>query len=219
MIVGGRHFDDYADAFPEGLLPQVFRLLAEQWPHFRRTTENPLENRITNRFVGYLHRAMRTMRKPFHFDYRPKLPDADADSERGEPDIKVQAGRRGDVVFTIECKRLNLPGRSNAGEYVGRVGMGCFVEEQYISNPESGGMLGYVMDNRISRAQTAINRQLAKKAADLKLMFPAELVPAPFADEVTRVMLTKHELARGSFTIYHLLLPYDDKEVVEGCEP
>ncbi len=209
MIVGGKHFDDWSDAFPGGLLSGVFRLLAEQWPLFARGTARPLENRITNRFIAHLHVAMRRMRKPFHFDCRPKIPRAESDTELGEPDIKVQAGRRADVFLTIECKRLNVGYGDNADEYAGSDGMGCFIDGKYMTNPESGGMLGYVMDDRVDAARTAINGQLRRKRAPLCLKPPAELTPASFADEGTPVLTTVHGLAGGpDFTIYHLLLPY-----------
>lgn len=203
----------------------VFRKIVESWPLFARFPSRKLENNITQPFVALLSRTAEKENWRFDFYYRDKFAQDDAPVERGEGDIVVRPypGARSRHGFVFECKRLNVTYKSgfrdDADRYVGGGGMGEFLNGKYDLNQSDGGMLGYVMDNRISRAQTAINRQLAKKAADLKLVPRAELVPAPFADEVTRVMLTKHELARGSFTIYHLLLPYDDKEVVEGCEP
>ena len=75
------NFDPFARAFPNDLVPSVFMLMLKEWPNALRPAGNPLENRITNRFVGHLRRVMRDYELPlFKFGYRPKMPDPDSDS-------------------------------------------------------------------------------------------------------------------------------------------
>jgi len=52
-------FGLFAEAFPTDLLPAVFALILEEWPRSPRPDEKPIENRISNRFVGHLNNAMR----------------------------------------------------------------------------------------------------------------------------------------------------------------
>ena len=52
-------FEPFASAFPNRLVPDVIEMVIREWPNFKRPTDVPLENRITNRLVGHLRRQMR----------------------------------------------------------------------------------------------------------------------------------------------------------------
>jgi hypothetical protein len=207
-------FDLFADAFPTRLLPAVFALILEEWPLSPRPEGNPIENRISNRFVGHLNTAMRKRKLPlFKFLPRPKLADADSDSEAGEVDIYVDSfSRHPDAYFVFECKRLNVMYesgiRSDAAKYVGATGMGCFVSGQYPATCDCGGMLGYVMDGNVLLATIAVNRALKRHHRQLRLRLPRELEQATIFPDDPAVRQTRHDRNRHEFVVYHIMLPY-----------
>ncbi len=207
-------FDLFAQAFPNDLVPSVFRLMLREWPNASRPEGNPLENRITNRFVGHLTRVMRTYELPqFKFTLRPKAADPDADSESSEFDIAVDSfSRHPDAFLIVECKRLNVETntgfQSNAGSYIGDEGMDCFISGQYQSGGNIGGMLGYVMTRTIDDAIAAINQQLAAGHEALRLQRPFELQKSAIVANEPHVKQTSHKLDDGDFEIVHLFVEF-----------
>jgi hypothetical protein len=208
------NFDLFAQAFPNALVPSVFGLMLSEWPNAPRPTGNPLENRITNLFVGHLQRAMRNYEFPqFKFTLRPKAADPEADSESGEFDIAVDSfSRRPDAFLIVECKRLNVETntgfRSGAGSYIGDEGMGCFISGQYQSGGNIGGMLGYVMTRSIDDAIEAINQQLAAGHKALRIQQPFELQESAIVANEPHVRQTTHTLDDGDFEIVHLFVKF-----------
>ncbi len=205
-------FDDFADAFPAGLLPWVFRVILQEWTHFPRTSRKPLENRITKPFVGHLQTCQDTRPLPFFFDSNVKLVEAKSDTETGELDIRVMHGKRPNVYFAFECKCLNVIRKgqrnSQSGKYVGAGGMGCFLSGQYAAGSDCGGMIGYVMDNDVDYAKLAVNQALKKYKKSLALREPAQLAPASILKEESLFSETKHSIKRNTFKIYHIFLAY-----------
>ena len=213
-IVG--NVDDFADTFPPSLLPWVFRIVFTEWNNFPRTSRNPLENRITKPFVGHLQSCQETRQLPFFFDTNVKLVDPKKDTETGELDIRVMHGKRPKVFFAFECKRLNIVNKgkyySQAGKYVGEEGMGCFLSGQYDGGSDCGGMVGYVMDNDVMKAISAINKALATYKDSLKIKHPMKLkISSLLSEEDNPCYETVHMKIENHFTIYHLILPYDVK--------
>jgi len=197
----------------------AFGKMAQLWPRFARFPDRKLENNITQPFVALLQVSAERQSWRFDFYYREKFAQGGAPVERGEGDIVIRPypGGRSRRGFVIECKRLNVtyPSgfRDDAGKYVGTGGMGDFLCGKYDRNDANGGMLGYVMDNRVSAARSSVNRALKAKATVLRLEPPEELTTADFADERAPVFQTKHVMSAGDhFTIYHLFLPYDGRE-------
>lgn len=207
------NFDDFADAFPMGLLPLVFRVILQEWPKFPRTSRKPLENRITKPFVGHLQTCQDARRLPFFFDSNVKLVESSSDTELGEIDIRIMHGKRPKIFFAFECKCLNVvrEGKrdSQAGKYVGAGGMGCFLSGQYEGGGDCGGMIGYVMDNNLDYAKIAVNSALTKSAKLLGLQRPYKLNSAALLPEGLGCSETIHAVKKSNFTIYHLFLAYD----------
>jgi hypothetical protein len=207
-------FNLFADAFPTGLLPEVFSVVIEEWPNSPRPEGKPLENRITNRFVGHLSNAMRRKHRPcFKFRCRPKLADADSDSESGEVDMLIDSfSPHPDAYFVFECKRLNVQYDSGfkdgASAYVGNEGMGCFISGQYPTTCDCGGMLGYVMDGNVAAAVSAVDRALRDKRRQLRLRPPHKLAQATIMGDDGGVHQTTHGPNQHELKIYHLLLSY-----------
>jgi hypothetical protein len=210
MNIAG-NFDYFADTFPTALLPRVFDMICNEWPKSPRPDDNPIENRITNRFVGHLIRVMRKETSPaFRFTYRPKLASADSDSETGEVDIRIDSfSCRQEAYFVFECKRLNINGKSGlatgASAYVGKEGMGCFISGKYPTTCGCGGMLGYVMDQNVDSAIASINTALSGHKDQLQLCCPHLLQTAAIHPDVWQ---TLHGKEVPVLTLYHLLLPF-----------
>jgi hypothetical protein len=220
MEVSGT-FDDFADAFPESLIPWVFRVILQEWPKFPRTLRQPLENRITKPFVGHLQKCQDIRRLPFFFDPNPKLVEPDNDTEYGEVDIRVMHGKRPKVFFAFECKCLNVVRRgrrdSQAGKYVGADGMGCFLSRKYWGGSDCGGMIGYVMDNNLYSAKDSINKALKRNVKQLGLQKPEQLNPTPMCPEDSRCSETRHHVNKTFYTIYHILLEYNGDRLGAGA--
>jgi hypothetical protein len=205
--------DPFADTFPPSLLPWVFRTVFKEWNKFHRTTRTPLENRITKPFVGHLQSCQENRHLPFFFDVHVKLANPEKDTETGELDIRVMHGQRPKVFFAFECKRLNIirNGKyaSQAGDYVGKEGMGCFLSGKYDGGSDCGGMMGYVMDNDVQKAITAINKALNTNKDILGIRPPPELKISSLIHENDYTWYeTIHSAFKNDFTIYHLILPY-----------
>ncbi|MBW2166660.1 MAG: hypothetical protein JRG74_11385 [Deltaproteobacteria bacterium] len=207
-------FGPFADTFPPSRLPWLFSIIIKEWNNFSRTTRNPLENRITKPFVGHLQSCRENRSRPFIFDANVKLLDPGKDTEIGELDIRVMHGKRPKVFFAFECKRLNVirNGKysSLSGEYVGKDGMGCFLSGQYDGGSDCGGMIGYVMDNDVKKAISAINKALKTYKNTLKIKQPVKLKMSPLLSEKNNPCYeTVHMNIENDFTIYHVILPYD----------
>ncbi|MGE0529472.1 MAG: hypothetical protein AB7P49_20660 [Bdellovibrionales bacterium] len=206
-------FDLFSELFPTDLLPSIFSFVLSEWPESPRPTGDPIEIRITNRFVGHLRTVLRKWSLPFRFDYRPKLADPNADKESGEVDIRVRSfSPDPDAFFVCECKRLNVhyPSgfKTEAGEYVGKGGMGCFISGQYPATCNCGGMLGFVMDGDITNAVEAINQALGNNKSKLFLRKPYQLEQAGICGNDDRIRQTSHDKPNPGFLIYHLLVKY-----------
>lgn len=207
-------FDPYAKAFPTDLLPEIFTVVLEEWPNSPRPAGNPLENRITNRFVGHLERVMRKKQRPsFHFTPRRKLPDSNADSESGEIDIYIRSfPQHPDAYFSFECKRLNVQYdsgfRDEASKYVGESGMGCFISGQYPTTCDCSGMIGYVMDGNVPKTIAAININLVTCKTQLRLHPPHRLEQAAILPGNDQVLQTVHSNKQHNILIYHIFLPF-----------
>jgi hypothetical protein len=209
-------FELFATAFPNRLVPDVIRMILHEWPTCPRPTKKPLENRITNRFVAHLQSRMRNYERPaFKFGCRPKLPDANSDSELGEIDVEVTSfSNHPDAFLSIECKRLNVQKKdsfaSGGGEYVGAGGMGCFTSGQYRSGGNTGAMVGYVMTRTIADAMASINEQLKCRGKDLMMGEPFKLQPSSIVPDEDCVKQTSHDLESGQFEIVHAFLQFSN---------
>ncbi len=205
-------FDAWAKCFPDQHIPRVFEALIQEWPRFRRAAR-PLENRITHNFVAHLQRVMRG-KVPFGFGYRDKKTSPEKDSEEGEIDLTVRAGVDPLVFFGFECKRLNVTGsdgriRSEAGAYVGKGGMGCFLSGQYDGGGTSGGMIGYVMNGNVPSARSAVDLAIQTNGKRLRILPPGQLHVCSEFPDLAEVSETKHRYKKGQFRILHLLLPLE----------
>lgn len=214
MTVEGEADDLYQELFPHGLVPQILQLIVDTWSSFQRPTNDEDEPKITNRFVVSLQKEGRRRRSQFRI--MPHVKDVEllhGDTGKGfvEIDIYVPYGYEPRCYFGIEAKKLNTtsPGgkwESQAGDYAGKEGMGCFVDGRYASYQCEGAMVGYVMDGDCTKAKTSIAEAIEKRASDLRVPVPCPLHSAKHLPDYRHAFETKHRSDRGEFTIFHVLL-------------
>jgi hypothetical protein len=215
MRVEGEANDLREELFPDWLAPEILELLVGTWETFQRPTDDEDEPKITNRFVVALQRERR--RRHLQFSVRPHdidLEGLDPATGKGyvEIDICIRSSSYEDrCYFGIEAKKLNTTGpdgkwRSQAGEYAGKKGMGCFIDGRYAGYQCEGAMVGYVMDGDCPKAKRHISKAIDKRAGDLRVPKPCPLRPTEALSGNTDAFETRHSLDRGEFTIYHVLL-------------
>jgi hypothetical protein len=200
--------------FPHGLVPQILGLIVDVWASFTHPSDAEDEPKITNRFIAALQAEKR--RRRARFRVMPHVKDVEnVDPQTGkgfvEIDIYVPHGDDERCYFGIEAKKLNTTDqtgkwRSNAGEYAGPNGMGCFVEGRYAAHQCEGAMVGYVMDSDRQRARTSISHAIDERAQALRVSPRCTLHPAQMLPGCTDAFETRHNLDRGEFTLHHVLL-------------
>jgi hypothetical protein len=214
MRVEGDADELYQELFPHGLVSQIIQLLVDTWRLFERPKDDEDEPKITNRFAGALQNEGRRRRSRFRI--MPHVKDVarlDPQTGRGfvEIDIYVPHGYDSRCFFGIEAKKLNTTSatgkwQSQAGDYAGEQGMGCFVDGCYASHQCEGAMVGYVMDGDCVKAKSSVSEAIDKRAIALRVPMPCPLHPSKGITGYPYAFETRHDLERGEFAIYHLLL-------------
>lgn len=214
MRVEGEAEDLKQLLFPHGLVPQILGLIVDTWGSFLRPTNDEDEPKITNRFVKALQHERRRRGAPFRV--APHVLDLERLEPAtgmgfGEIDIYVPDGFDERCYFGIEAKKLNTTSpsgkwESQAGDYAGSEGMGCFVDGRYASYQCEGAMVGYVMDGNCASAKTSITESIEKRADALRVGVTCSLDPAKHLPDYPHAFETRHYLDRGEFSIYHVLL-------------
>jgi hypothetical protein len=198
--------------FPDGLVPQILNLLVDTWQGFRRPTDDEPEPKITNRYVLALQAERRKRGLRFRVEPHPKdIEHLDETTGRGwvEIDIMVPHGYDSRCYFGIEAKKLNCTTESGkdsrSGAYVGKEGMGCFVDGRYACHQTQGAMVGYVMDSDCAAAKDSVRDSMSRKATELKMSTPCKLEPSRHLPVNPDAFETRHDV-RDGFTIHHVLL-------------
>ncbi|MCK4658009.1 MAG: hypothetical protein KAV82_00675 [Phycisphaerae bacterium] len=215
MRIDGEAPELFDVLFPQGLVPQILKLIVDTWRMFRRPDDDEDEPKITNRFVLALQTERR--RRGARFRVEPHTKDVehlDPATGRGyvEIDICIPHGYDNRCYFGIEAKKLNVKvsggGRqSKAGEYAGPDGMGCFVSGRYAPHQGEGAMIGYVMDGNCENAKKSISAAINKRASELHVPNPHPLAPARHLPDNPDAFETEHDLPeRDKFTLHHVLL-------------
>ena len=214
MRVEGEADDLFQELFLHGLVPQILRLVVDTWGLFQRPTDDEDEPKITNRLVAAMELERRRRRARFRVMAHVKdLEGLQSETGRGfvEIDIYIPIGFDSRCYFGIEAKKLNTtsPGgkwESQTGDYAGKEGMGCFVDGRYAKYQWEGAMVGYVMDGKCVKAKTSIGKAIEKRAGPLRVPVPCPLHPTEHLPDHPHAFETRHQLDRGEFAIYHVLL-------------
>ncbi|MCD4728098.1 MAG: hypothetical protein K8R46_10580 [Pirellulales bacterium] len=196
--------------FPAGFAGEVMALILDEWRHFSRRREVRLETRITAVFREALVRAYVAADKNWFITPEEPITDPDYGTELGRNDIRVYPPKhQGQTVFfVVECKRLRVTTDSGfkhyAIEYV-EDGMQRFVNGLYASKLPSGGMLGYVMDNRLDDAFQRIQGEIETRRTKLKMKAPLQASSSKLSHYRWSAD-TFHERSDGTLCIHHLLV-------------
>lgn len=118
-------------------------------------------------------------------------------------DIEVESVAPGPrPKFHFEAKRLNRS--QSAAAYVGKDGLGSFVEERYAKGHPAAGMLGYVQTDTVEKWATRVEARL--DAARGSCGLPATgAVWKPFkaADHSLPSFSSVHKRKTGPITVFH----------------
>ncbi len=112
-------------------------------------------------------------------------------------DILIREPHRGrpQAVFAFEAKRL-CTGSHPISQYVGADGVGCFLNENYVSDMPEAGMIGYVQNRDIAYWQNQLESKLGE---DLEIV---EVIP-----EFKKEWMSVHQRKSGTpINIYHIFL-------------
>jgi len=204
--------DSWADFFPDNLIPDILEMVVEVWSSFTKPEYKDHEVPITKRFRASLERHKDARRLPFRIDREIPVDDLENSEELGRIDLRLTQGYRSDVYFAFECKRLNIINKqggtnSLARQYVVE-GMMRFVGEnpQYARNLKQGGMIGYVMNGKVSNAIRSVNRQIKAYQNELSMELSNGL-SASSKSTKNLIKESTHHLPDTVFTIHHIFLP------------
>ena len=202
----------YGELFPQHHIPVILLLIIQVGKNIRKQTATDREDWLTTRLYRQLISEASFRDGPLQIHLQPDIVNSDADPEINTPegrlDLQVSCGSGYEIYFAIEAKRLrvSLPSRLFLGgqEYVIE-GMMRFITGQYAPFMQAGAMLGYVYDGETESARVDIDRQIQKRAKELKLKEPKRLAPSPILPDQP-IDETNHDLEKRSFTIFHLFL-------------
>ncbi len=124
---------------------------------------------------------------------------------RRRVDIKLQSNRsRPRQRFCFEAKPLNTSKRVSA--YLGKEGLGRFLDGSYASDQPIGGMIGYVQTEDCDRWCDKIHAKLEKRAH--KLGRGGKWTLVTITNDLPRTYQTIHKRAKRlpNITIFHTLL-------------
>ncbi len=199
--------------FPDGLVPEIIDLVLDAWYAFPQPRPRPddLENPITIRFCTHLrsHRTARNL--PVNIDTECSEIDARQGRLAGRIDIRLtRHGDYEDIYFAIECKRLNVVSANGkrsslAREYVDK-GMMRFIEGKYAKGLDKGGMLGYVMDGKVTDAVNAVDIKVREFRKELRMHRANGLLSSSVRPSEKGVKETHHKVQANPFVIHHIFM-------------
>lgn len=128
--------------------------------------------------------------------------------KRPRVDIEFERTQRGSHPrFQFEAKRLN--DGASVTDYLGKDGLGCFLDGRYAEGHDEGGMLGYVQSNDEDAWARRIGDRVAGDPGGCRLGSNGGWRLSPVAAELRHTFRTRHTRGKQSdITIYHTLLRF-----------
>jgi hypothetical protein len=203
--------NDWSD-FIDPMLPAILSLVIESWQTMQAPGPDDKEDDITVALCRILTRN-RTARG-LMFQIRTQVVELDPmpGADLGRMDIAfIPLVPREDIYFCLESKRLNVmkngTRRAYASEYV-LLGMLRFVTGQYSKVVHHGGMLGYVLDGRVSDAIANVEANIRQRREALCMAPPGAFLASTVLPGEARIRETHHQRAHESsiFRIHHLFM-------------
>ncbi len=214
--------EGFIPLFPQDEIPSIIIEVLTYARNLRKRSETDHENQLTQRLFRMIINSERHRSSParLHLELEYHIfgrENTDEDPNMYKVDLAYVWGSQHYVYFGIEAKRLHVRfdsgRRSLIGNYVtGDQGMMCFISGRYSAGQQSAAMLGYVFDGAVSAAADGIsgminkNRNILRMRQNEGMSISAILDGMDFNSE-NSVGETVHELERGEFVLYHLLVP------------
>lgn len=208
MIVGDA--SEWADAFPDALLPEIVDLVCSVWVGLTKPQPNDHETATSRRMCAALRQSLGLRLLPLRVDVETVLIDDTGQVEIGRLDLRfTSASFHPEAYFSFECKRLCVKDgkklRSLATEYVTE-GMMRYVTRQYAPSRRHGGMIGYVHTGSRDDAIAKVDAAIGANAAGLGMAAPAQLSGSSIAASNDAARTTTHARTDGPFSIHHVFL-------------
>jgi len=184
-------------------LQQIIDFTLHAWDHEMVATLSEKEDKITDHLICALQRLQREQpwAQAYSIDGQRNEYDPETDKLKGRNDIIFQLG--GIHSFTWECKVLQRDGKNLYAEYR-KDGIMRFVTGKYSASSDYGGMIAYVLDGSIAKAQTGIQQQILTHSLALKHT-GSKMNPCQYNKKEARLKETTHALPRD-FVVIHAFL-------------
>jgi hypothetical protein len=198
------------ELFPAGFAGEVMALILDVWMQFSRHRQVQLERRITAVFGDALIEAYVAAGRQWFIHLEGPITDPDFGTELGRNDLRFypQHHRGQTIFFVVECKRLRVTSDSGfkhlADKYVDD-GVQRFVDGRYASGLPYGGMLGYVMDNRLDDAFTRVQGEIEARRSKLRMKGSLR-TPSSTLPRYRWSADTFHQRDSDDLCIHHLLV-------------
>jgi hypothetical protein len=202
---------EWADLI-EPMVPEILDLVVTSWQQMPASTAEEKEDNITEALCRILMQN-RTARG-LMFQVRTQVVELEPmpGEDLGRLDIAfIPLVPREDIYFCLESKRLNVVKngelRTYASEYV-RLGMLRFVAGQYSRMVRHGGMIGYVLDGKVSDAMANVEVNIRQRQAELCMTPPGAFQPSAVLTTDSRARETHHKRSHETslFRIHHLFM-------------
>jgi hypothetical protein len=192
----------------DSMLPEVLNLVLKSWEEMLPPLPNETEDNITNALCRTL--VQNRTARGLMFQIRTQVVELDPmpGEDLGRLDIAfIPLVPREDIYFCLESKRLNVikdgKMRAYASEYV-RLGMMRFVTGQYSKMVKHGGMIGYVLDGKISGVEANIRERHEELCMSPPGAFQASAVLSGEAGARETHHKRAHEASQ--FRIHHMFM-------------
>ena len=154
------------------------------------------ENQITRSLVIEVRKHPTMINTPYQVI--PQFPVYHEDGEDGAIDIALVIGSD-DLYLAYEAKCLNTPD-SKAAQYVKEGMIDRYITGKYSGKMEIAGMVGYVFDGDMDRAEKALSKAVHREAAGLLMNPPVS------PDWINHKTKTHHGRTPLPITLDHVLL-------------
>lgn len=194
------------------MLPEILDLVVASWEEMPSPASDETEDNITIALCRRLMQNRSTRSLPFQVRTQVMELEPMPGEDLGRLDIAfIPLVPREDIYFCLESKRLNVLKngvvRTYASEYVLR-GMLRFISGQYSRMVHHGGMIGYVLDGRVSDAMSHVEDNIRQRHQDLGMNPPGAFQPSTLLPSDSRARETLHKRAHETslFRIHHLFM-------------
>ncbi len=199
------------ELFPLGFSGEVMLHIVKTWQIFSLNSRVTHETNITAVFRDALIAAYVASGRSWFITLEDPITDTTFGTELGRNDLRFYPpNHHGQTLFfTVECKRLRVTtkaGMSSLAEQYVVAGIQRFIDGQYSAGLPCGAMVGYVMDNDMDGAFTAVQTAITSKQTEVRLLPDGLRIPSRVVPNYQWSADTRHQRTDGDFAVHHALL-------------